>query len=804
MLKMIKKAFTLVELLVVIAILAALATVGIVSYSAYTRKANNASDSTIIAQLQHYTETYKTDNEVNVPSDVAAELNSHGFNINYLNCASDDHYYSFDLDKKNFEYLGAEDIEKIKSEGKQFRHLLFVQTAEAMNQAGFGYFLLNGFNATTLNVSSSLDVGGNTDIVTINYTNTTSVQKDVVIRTNGGTLNVNAYVNTNDKNIGDKVNHYDYADKVFINKVAQQSYHEHGTTAFVELKQGHIALEKGCDVDQMFFQANTEEEFKNLKVSYEDGVELPEFSRSQVAIPESGKLVVELEEKKTNDTSYIWLFKQGTFSQIIVTDNIPSDGKLTDNLGALKAGITVGVQNETEKTKKACDEIANIYKGSNYDGTTEAGNRIAQLDENYNIIPEQGKTLEQTLADETLFVDNGATSDAVQQLACFFDGGDGTMEHPWLIHDVPTMQKINRYYDEYHYYAVAIDKCAVDQNGNAIIDCTGMGNIELNGSFNGKGVKFINVCDTLFHSVGYQNEVRDITLENYEVTFAYANAHIHSLINGGTTTFKNIKVHGVFNSNSYHLGSFYNYGTTQYGDGCDYTVEFINAQSDAMLVNPYADPAGFIGHIYQGNGHTFTLKMDSASKFSGVMCCCGNYPSKIYVQASGTINYYLDGELTTLDNKYTGQKTTIEKINPTKEADGFYVAKAANATAIKFTVSPQLSAYDEDGNAITNLGGITSNIGEVELTNLAASNKLLGLINGVEIINDSAEYKYEVVEGVLKVYLANNNNYQTGTIRINVVQYMGNSIIATGTIDVAYRGNSTQVLANADANWTIK
>lgn len=50
MIKLFKKAFTLVELLVVIAILGALATIGIVGYSNYVKKANTMKDESIITQ----------------------------------------------------------------------------------------------------------------------------------------------------------------------------------------------------------------------------------------------------------------------------------------------------------------------------------------------------------------------------------------------------------------------------------------------------------------------------------------------------------------------------------------------------------------------------------------------------------------------------------------------------------------------------------------------------------------------------------------------------------------------------------
>ena len=49
--KKIKKAFTLVELLVVIAILAILATVSIVGYNSFTKKAKVSNDTVLVKQM---------------------------------------------------------------------------------------------------------------------------------------------------------------------------------------------------------------------------------------------------------------------------------------------------------------------------------------------------------------------------------------------------------------------------------------------------------------------------------------------------------------------------------------------------------------------------------------------------------------------------------------------------------------------------------------------------------------------------------------------------------------------------------
>lgn len=87
--KFIKKAFTLVELLVVIAILATLATVGVVSYSNYTKKAHDVKNKSIITQANTLLATNEViEGKFNYSKDAYAFLES--YNITKSDLASND------------------------------------------------------------------------------------------------------------------------------------------------------------------------------------------------------------------------------------------------------------------------------------------------------------------------------------------------------------------------------------------------------------------------------------------------------------------------------------------------------------------------------------------------------------------------------------------------------------------------------------------------------------------------------------------------------------------------------------------
>ncbi len=83
-----------------------------------------------------------------------------------------------------------------------------------------------------LTTSKGLDVG-NESVAYIKYENSSA--QNVIIRTDGGTLTVNAP--------NDTVKHYENADSVNIVAVASASYHENGTVPFIQISKGRIEIE---------------------------------------------------------------------------------------------------------------------------------------------------------------------------------------------------------------------------------------------------------------------------------------------------------------------------------------------------------------------------------------------------------------------------------------------------------------------------------------------------------------------------------------------------------------------------------
>ena len=238
-----KKAFTLVELLVVIAILAILATAGIVGYTSFTKKAQVSNDNSLVAELNNYISVATVDNDFNTVSEVRDELVPSGIDLSTLTPSAKNHGYSyaFNLKEEKFVLLNGTELAEgysLANETKSWDVFVLVNSEEKANtywNAGYSVYLQKGEYDGSLEAKAGVDVGENINITSINYTNTAAAQ-NVVIRTNSYTTNVTV-------NTAGSVQHYGNVGKLKIDKVAMASFHEFGKVRTVEIKEGNFVVE---------------------------------------------------------------------------------------------------------------------------------------------------------------------------------------------------------------------------------------------------------------------------------------------------------------------------------------------------------------------------------------------------------------------------------------------------------------------------------------------------------------------------------------------------------------------------------
>ncbi len=249
-----KNGFTLVELLVVIAILAILATVSVIGYLSFTEKAKQSNDETLIAQLNTALQANEAiDGKPKTMSEALKVVEESGFLVENLTPTSAKNEFMWDQENNKFIIVSEETL----GETTNSNYWVIVNDETLLTDLQDNYSVYLGNNYTDedgiVNVANGFDAGNFEGINTINFA--TEEEITVTIRTNGGTLNVNAS--------NAAVNHYGNSNMVDITSVANDSYHEYGVVlGNVYLEQGRFVVENGSKISNVIVTATTTEKVK--------------------------------------------------------------------------------------------------------------------------------------------------------------------------------------------------------------------------------------------------------------------------------------------------------------------------------------------------------------------------------------------------------------------------------------------------------------------------------------------------------------------------------------------------------------
>ena len=299
--KKIKKAFTLVELLVVIAILAILATVSIVGYNSFTKKAKVSNDTVLVKQMNDVLiASQQTDDKNNTMTKALEDVFDGGYDLTKLTPTTTGYSIVWDsindqmvlLDEKlNVVYPSDADMTK---KNNYFAMVSSEDEITSGKKADFSHYLKDGFTTDgDIETSTGIDVGRNTNINKITYTGSTA-SKDVILRTNSATtdLVVNGYVASDET--GDSVYHYGEAGKITAS-VAMHCYYENGNTAFVELTKGKVVVNKEAAVKVVYVNGTS------IEVSTNGGTVENAYATTEV----NNKGNVKIDVKAANDIAKI-------------------------------------------------------------------------------------------------------------------------------------------------------------------------------------------------------------------------------------------------------------------------------------------------------------------------------------------------------------------------------------------------------------------------------------------------------------------------------------------------------------------
>jgi len=214
-----KRGFTIVELVVVIAVVAILAAVLIPTFANVINKANMASDTMLVKNINTALSAEDVTGKPSTMYEALKLAEANGFTVEKLTPRSagdivwdsaNNRFALIDKDGNKVYSFNDRDVPKDNTVWK-----IVKTVAEAENTSDYAVYIAGKSNVTSLSVENSVDVGENS-IETITYTASSEVG-NVLIRSNGGNVVVNGSAAI--------VNHYGNAKQVTVNS---GEYHEFG------------------------------------------------------------------------------------------------------------------------------------------------------------------------------------------------------------------------------------------------------------------------------------------------------------------------------------------------------------------------------------------------------------------------------------------------------------------------------------------------------------------------------------------------------------------------------------------------
>ena len=255
-----RKGFTIVELVIVIALIAILAAVLIPTFSNVINNAHESNDTIMVKNLNTILNAEEVKgNRADTMQEALDQAEEGGYKVEKLTPAStgdilwDQKSNRFLLVNKKGEVVFRD--ESVTDEpdftNKAYLYWKITKNAESDKAKGYSLYLDKDYKnlPETMTVTAGLDVGVHA-LSAVTYQNNAAGAKvqDVIIRTNGGTLTVNAPQDT--------VRRFGTADKVVIERIASASYHEYGEVlGTIEVKSGHVQVENGAKVGSIIASA---------------------------------------------------------------------------------------------------------------------------------------------------------------------------------------------------------------------------------------------------------------------------------------------------------------------------------------------------------------------------------------------------------------------------------------------------------------------------------------------------------------------------------------------------------------------
>ena len=363
-----KKGFTLVELVIVIAVIAVLSAIIIPVTGSIVSNAKETVDKTTVKALNTALAQDEAKNGARtLYSDVIDAMAEYGYGVDKLTPLSlgdilwDSQSNTFVLYKDGKEVMrekGSSSVDKV--------NLWRVAKNNADLSPEYSNYLADNFDNKTVSVKTGVDVGKNT--VEVEYIRPEGAAQSVIFNTNGGGLKVNAP--------NDNVNHYGSASYVDIVAVANNSYHEFGMAAAVQVAQGRFVAESTAKVIRVHAAA------QNITLEEKEGAVVAEYTKastvSEIKVNGTTKAEATNSDNIKTDSDEVINFagengvveaKGFQFNDLQSAINVAKDGdtvKLLDNLVIDRTTVVNGKKITLDMNGKTISNIVDIWSDTDW------------------------------------------------------------------------------------------------------------------------------------------------------------------------------------------------------------------------------------------------------------------------------------------------------------------------------------------------------------------------------------------------------------------------------------------------------
>ena len=372
-----------------------------------------------------------------------------------------------------------------------------------------------------------LDVGQQT-ISTIDYTNDGEEAHSVVIRTNGGTLTIDAE--------NDTVKHYGDANVLVIDTIHTSSYHEYGRINYAQIKKGRIVIENNeASIDNLLLIAKEDKSgFEDIILETKSGATLPELDRTDVDISDKGTLVLNVVTPSSNE--FVYLTKAGVIEQVVVTNE-----KVAESANVEEAASAKSASETSESTFAVAEQVANVGKKNNDGKYVDSNNVVVEIADLTSV--------------DKIVTEAKADNEAVEQGTTYFAGGVGTANNPYVIANIPQWNNLATDSKGDKEFAMAGKYFVVVSDLTLGSDFKTVGNFYGHIDFKNH---YITCTDEMPENdwIDYAND--DTSIENLNV-YNYRNGFSIFYANMSNVSFKNINVYGNHSVTDNNSGLFVMY-----------------------------------------------------------------------------------------------------------------------------------------------------------------------------------------------------------------------------------------------------